>query len=39
MASNIESGDVTSSSPSNTKEATDYLSMTGINSNPMVLLI
>ena len=39
MASNTENDDVTASSPSNTEEATDYLSMTGVNPNPMVLLI
>lgn len=39
MASNHENSDAVTGSPSNTEDAMDYLSMTGINPNPMVLLI
>ena len=39
MASNQENSDVVTGSPSNTEETTDFLSMSGINPNPMVLLI
>ena len=40
MALNQERGDMITHSPSNSNdEVTDYLSMSGINPNPMVLLI
>lgn len=39
MASNNENSDIVTGSPSNVEDATDYQSMSGMNPNPMVLLL